>query len=84
MRSEPTREWQATVDHTRNEAMRTIRDIRSGVVNEEDVDKMQNFILFALALMLMEGDKKWARAKLNAEIPSATCSFAVPYFYFIV
>jgi len=70
MRSEPTREWQATVDHTRNEAMRTIRDIRSGVVNEEDIDKMQNFILFALALMLMEGDKKWARAKLNAEIMS--------------
>jgi len=70
MRSKPTREWQATVDHTRNEAMRTIRDIRSGVVNEEDIDKMQNFILFALALMLMEGDKKWARAKLNAEIMS--------------
>ncbi len=70
MRAEPTREWQATVDHTRSEAMRTINDIRSGVVNEEDIDKMQNFILFALALMLMEGDKKWARAKLNAEIMS--------------
>ncbi len=70
MRAEPTREWQATVDHTRREAMRTIADIRRGVVNEEDIDKMQNFMLFALALMLMEGDKKWARAKLNAELMS--------------
>jgi hypothetical protein len=39
-------------------------------VNEEDVDKLQNFVLFALALMLMEGDKKWARAKINAELMS--------------
>lgn len=70
MRAEPTREWQATVDHTRREAMRTIRNIRQGNVNEEDVDKLQNFVLFALALMLMEGDKKWARAKINAELMS--------------
>lgn len=70
MRSEPTLEWQVTVDHTRREAMRTISDIRHGVVNEEDVDKLQNFVLFALALMLMEGDKKWARAKINAELMS--------------
>ena len=53
MRSVPTREWQATVDHTRREAMRTISESRQGVVNEEDIDKMENFILFALALMLM-------------------------------
>ena len=70
MRAEPTREWQATVDHTRREAMRTIRNIRQGNVNEEDVDKLHNFVLFALALMLMEGDKKWARAKINAELMS--------------
>lgn len=70
MRAEPTREWQATVDHTRHEAMRTINDIRQGKVNEEDIDKLQNFLQFALALMLMEGDKKWARAKLNAELMS--------------
>ena len=70
MRANPTREWQATVDHTRREVMRTISDIRQGVVNEEDIDKMQNFAMFALALMLMEGDKKWARAKINAELMS--------------
>lgn len=70
MRAEPTREWQTTVDHTRREAMRTIGDIRRGVVNEEDVDKLQNFVLFALALMEMEGDKKWARAKIHAQLMS--------------
>ena len=62
--------WQATVTHTRAEAMRTINDIRNGNVNEEDIDKLQNFLQFALALMLMEGDKKWARAKVNAELMS--------------
>ena len=70
MRAEPTREWQLTVDHTRREAMRTIRDIHAGKVNEDDLNKLNNFIQFALALMLMEGDKKWARAKLNAELMS--------------
>ena len=60
--------WQNTVDHTRREAMRTIEDIRQGVVNEEDIDKLSNFVQFPLALMLMEGDKKWARAKMNAEL----------------
>ena len=70
MRAEPTREWQATVDHTRREAVRTINEIRQGNVSEEDIDKLQNFVMFALALMLMEGDKKWARAKMNAELMS--------------
>ena len=64
--------WRTKVAHTRKEAMRTIRNIRSGDVNEEDLDKLQNFVQFSLALMLMEGDKKWARAKVNAEIMSYT------------
>ena len=64
--------WRTKVAHTRKEAMRTIRNIRAGDVNEEDLDKLQNFVQFSLALMLMEGDKKWARAKVNAEIMSYT------------
>lgn len=60
--------WQARVSHTRAEAMRTLREIRDGTVAEEDLDKLQNFVQFSLALMLMEGDKKWARAKVNAEL----------------
>lgn len=62
--------WQITVDHTRAEAMRTIRDIRRGIVQEEDIDRLNNFVLFSLALMQMEGPQKWARAKVNAELMS--------------
>jgi hypothetical protein len=60
--------WRNKVGHTRKEAMRTIRNIRAGDVNEIDLDMLQNFVQFSLALMLMEGEKKWARAKLNAEL----------------
>jgi len=64
--------WRAKVGHTRKEAMRTIRNIRAGDVNEEDLDKLNNFVQFSLALMLIHGEKSWARAKVNAEIMSYT------------
>lgn len=60
--------WRLKVDHTRKEAMRVIRDIRAGYVNEHDVDMLQNFVQFSLALMQAEGPKKWELAKMNAEI----------------
>jgi len=64
--------WHAKVAVFRRETMRTIRDIRGGDVNEEDIDKLNNFIQFCLALMLIHGEKSWARAKVNAEIMSYT------------
>ena len=66
----PDPEWRIKVDHVRREAMRTIRDVRSGAVDKDQLDKLQNFVLFSLALMQMEGPKKWELAKLNAEIMS--------------
>lgn len=60
--------WRSQVTHARKEAMRTIRNIRAGDVNEADLDMLQNFVQFALALMLMEGEKKWGIAKVNAEL----------------
>ena len=60
--------WQLKVDHTRREAMRVIDDIRRGFVNEHDMDMLQNFVQFSLALMQAEGPKKWELAKLNAEL----------------
>ena len=60
--------WQAKVDHTRKESMRVIRDIRQGYVNEIDIDMLQNFVMFALALMQAQGPKNWGLAKLNAEL----------------
>lgn len=60
--------WRGKVAVMRKEAMRTIREIRSGKVSEEDVDKLNNFVQFSLALMLIHGEKSWARAKVNAEL----------------
>lgn len=61
-------EWQARVDATRKGAMNVIRAIKAGEVDEEQLDMLNNFVQFSLALMQMEGPKKWARAKINAEI----------------
>ena len=60
--------WQAQVDHTRRKAMAVIADVRKGLVNEDEVDMLQNFVQFALALMQAEGPKKWELAKMNAEM----------------
>jgi len=62
--------WRAKVDALRVGVMRTIKDIRGGYVNEDDMDKLNNFCLFSLALMQAEGPKKWELAKINAEILS--------------
>ena len=63
-------DWRITVDHVHREAMRTITDIRNGSVNLDDLDKLQNHLLFSISLMRIEGPKKWALAKLNSEIMS--------------
>jgi len=60
--------FQHRVDHTRKEAMRVLHDVRRGYVNADDLDMLSNFVQFSLALMQMEGPKKWALAKVNAEI----------------
>jgi len=72
MKRKPDQEWRIHVDYVRRQAMQTIADIRSGAVDAEQIDKLQNFVLFSLALMQMEGPRKWERAKINAEIMSFT------------
>ena len=70
MKRHPDPTFQHRVDHTRTEAMRVLSDVRSGYVNSDDLDMLSNFVQFSLALMQMEGPKKWALAKINAEIMS--------------
>ena len=62
--------WRAQVDATRTGVMKAIRSIQAGEVDEAELEKLQNFCLFALALMQAEGSKKWALAKMNAEMMS--------------
>jgi hypothetical protein len=51
----------------RHQTMRVIRDLRRGVVNEIDMDKLQNFVQFALALAdratMEDIDKAWRNAE---------------------
>ena len=62
--------WRARTNETRTGVMAALRAIRGGEIEEEEVDKLQNFCPFALALMEIEGPEKWSLAKINAEIMS--------------
>ena len=61
-------DWQAVVDGYRIGVMRVIHSINKGEVDEIELEKLNNFAQFALALMQISGPEKWARAKMNAEM----------------
>ena len=61
-------EWQAVIDGYRTGVMRVIASINHGEVDEIELEKLNNFAQFALALMQISGPEKWARAKMNAEL----------------
>jgi hypothetical protein len=60
--------WQAVIDGYRAGVMRVIGSINKGEVEETELEKLNNFAQFALALMQISGPEKWARAKMNAEM----------------
>ncbi len=60
-------DWQAVIDGNRIGIMNVIDGIRKGEVDELELEKLNNFVQFALALMQLSGPTKWAQAKLNAE-----------------
>ena len=60
--------WQAVIDGYRTGVMRVINNINKGEVEEIELEKLNNFAQFALALMQISGRDKWERAKLNAEL----------------
>lgn len=64
------RKREELIDIYRSNFMRTVRDIRSGLVNEVDIDKLQNFLQTSLALMAMVPIQIFEDAKRNAEINS--------------
>lgn len=66
----PKNDWEITVDHVKKEAIRTIESIRNGCVDLDDLDKLQNHLMFSVALMKMQGPKKWELAKIHAKIMS--------------
>jgi len=61
-------DWQAIIDGNRIGITNVIKGIRNGEVDELELEKLNNFVQFALALMQLSGPDKWARAKMNAEM----------------
>jgi hypothetical protein len=61
-------DWQAVIDGNRIGIKHVMDNIRSGEVDELELEKLQNFVQFALALMQLSGPNKWAQAKMNAEM----------------
>jgi hypothetical protein len=61
-------DWQAVIDGNRIGIAKVFESIRSGEVDEIELEKLQNFVQFSLALMQLSGPDKWARAKMNAEM----------------
>ena len=61
-------DWQAIIDGNRIGVAQVIESIKRGEVDELELEKLQNFVQFALALMQLSGPTKWAQAKLNAEL----------------
>jgi hypothetical protein len=63
-------DWQAVIDGNRKGISAVLNGIRNGEVDEIELEKLQNFVQFSLALMQLSGPQKWAQAKLNAEMMS--------------
>jgi uncharacterized protein YjgD (DUF1641 family) len=52
----------------RTNSMRTLSNIRQGLVNELDVDQLQNFLQTSLALMQLVSVPTFRQAQRNAEL----------------
>jgi hypothetical protein len=60
--------WEAQINGNRIGVMQVLSSIRKGEVDEQELEKLQNFLQFSLALMQLCGPTKWAQAKFNAEL----------------
>jgi hypothetical protein len=63
-------DWEAVINGNRIGIAQVFASIKNGEVDEQELEKLQNFVQFALALMQLSGPQKWAQAKLNAELMS--------------
>lgn len=61
-------DWEAIINGNRIGISNVFESIRNGEVDELELEKLQNFVQFSLALMQLSGPDKWARAKMNAEM----------------
>lgn len=64
----PDFDWEAIINGNRIGVHQVLQSIKEGAVDEQEFEKLQNFVQFSLALMQLCGPQKWAQAKLNAEL----------------
>ena len=64
----PDFDWEAIINGNRIGVHQVLQSIKDGSVDEQEFEKLQNFVQFSLALMQLCGPQKWAQAKLNAEL----------------
>jgi len=61
-------DWEAVINGNRIGIHQVFESIKTGQVDEQELEKLQNFVQFSLALMQLSGPQKWAQAKMNAEM----------------
>jgi len=61
-------DWEAVINGNRIGIAGVFDSIAKGEVDEEELEKLFNFVQFSLALMQLCGPQKWAQAKMNAEM----------------
>lgn len=61
-------DWQAVIAGNRIGIANVMESIKTGAVDELELEKLHNFVQFSLALMQLSGPQKWAQAKMNAEM----------------
>jgi hypothetical protein len=61
-------DWEAIINGNRIGIAKVFESIKNGEVDELELEKLQNFVQFSLALMQLSGPTKWAQAKMNAEM----------------
>ena len=61
-------DWEAVINGNRIGIHQVFESIKNGQVDEQELEKLQNFVQFSLALMQLSGPQKWAQAKMNAEM----------------
>jgi hypothetical protein len=65
-----TPDWKNEVETYRLGVNKCLLAIRSGTVDENNLDALSNFCQYSLALMVISGSGKWDQAKDKAELAS--------------
>lgn len=61
-------DWRLYLNSHRSGVTSCINTIRSGIIDESELDKLSNFCQIALSLMSRSGSLEWQRSQRDAEL----------------